>query len=138
MISVPVLRVALGNLGHVFGDQVHVLHGEHRQLQADHAADLARPEPAGIDHLLGDHLALVGDHPPMPVGAPHDVLDLGEAVDLGAELACRLGIGVRDARRVEMSVLLVPDRADELRGVEKRHQFGAPPCGEITSRSMPR
>ena len=39
--------VDLGDLRHVLGQDVVVLHGEHRQLQPDHAADLARPEPAG-------------------------------------------------------------------------------------------
>ena len=117
------LGVDLGDLRHVLGDQVHVLHGEHRQFEPDHAADLARPQPAGIDDMLGDHLALVGDDAPRAVRQPHDVLDLGEALDLGAQLARRLGIGMRDARRVEMAVLGIAHRADELLRVEQRHQL---------------
>ena len=34
-------------LGHRLGDEVHVLHRQHRQLDAAHAADLARPQAAG-------------------------------------------------------------------------------------------
>ena len=47
------LRRQAGDLRHVLGDEVLVLHGEHRQLEPDHAADLARPQPAGIDDVLG-------------------------------------------------------------------------------------
>ena len=54
-----------------------VLHGEHRQLEPDHAADLARPEAAGIDDVLGVDRALLGHHVPRAVG----VLDeFGDAV----------------------------------------------------------
>ena len=56
--------VDLDDLRHVLGQDVVVLHGEHRQLQPDHAADLARPEPAGIDDVLGVDRALLGDDGP--------------------------------------------------------------------------
>jgi hypothetical protein len=56
------------DLRHRLGEQVHMLHGEHRQLDADHAADLARPEPAAIDHMLGVDSALLGDDVPGAVG----------------------------------------------------------------------
>ena len=82
-----------------------MLHAENRQLEADHPPDLARPQPAGVDDVVGDHLALVGDDAPFAVGKALDVLDLGEALHLGAQLARRLGVGVGDARRVEMPVL---------------------------------
>ena len=51
------LRPAL-QLRQVLGDEVLVLHGEHRQLEAHHAPDLARPQAAGIDHVLGVHVAV--------------------------------------------------------------------------------
>ena len=116
--------VPLGDLRHVLGDEVHVLHGEHRQLQPDHAADLARPQPAGVDDMLCDDLALVGDDAPFAVGQLHDVLDLGEALDLRAELARGLGVGVRDAGGVEMAVLRIADSTNELLGIDERHQLG--------------
>ena len=41
--------VELDDLRHVLGDQIHVLHGEHRQFEPDHAADLAGPQrPAAL------------------------------------------------------------------------------------------
>ena len=54
------LRDVRGDLGHVDGEQVHVLHGEDRQLDADHPADLAGPQSAGVDHVLGvDRIAVL-------------------------------------------------------------------------------
>ena len=50
---VAALAIEFDDLRHVVGDEIHMLHGEHRQLDADHAADLARPKSAGIDHMLG-------------------------------------------------------------------------------------
>ena len=47
------LLVVGDDLRHVVGHEIHVLHGEHRQLEADHAADFARPQPAAIHHMLG-------------------------------------------------------------------------------------
>ena len=62
------LRLVGGDLGHVLGQQVHVLHGEHRQLDPDHPADLARPQAAGVDDVLGvDRLAALEAHVPGPV-----------------------------------------------------------------------
>ena len=45
-----------------------MLHRENGQLEPDHAADLAGPEPAGIHHMLGVDIALLGDHVPGAVG----------------------------------------------------------------------
>ena len=114
--------VDLGDLRHVLGDEVHMLHGEHRQLQPDHAADLARPQSAGIDDVLGDDGALVGDDVPLAVRPALYVLNPGEALDLRAQFPCRLGISLGDAGRVEMAVLGIAHRADELFRVDERHQ----------------
>ena len=46
-----------------------MLHGEHRQLEADHASDLARPQAAAIDHMLGRDRALLGDHIPAAIAS---------------------------------------------------------------------
>ncbi len=48
------LLVVGDHLGHVIGDEIHMLHGQHRQFDADHAADLARPQAARIHHVFGD------------------------------------------------------------------------------------
>ena len=87
--------------------------------------------------MLGDDVALGGDDPPQPVGAPHDVLDLGEALDLGAQLARRLGIGVGDAGRVEMPVLRLRTAPTNCYGSSSGISSPAS-LAEISSSSMPR
>ena len=115
--------VDLGNLGHVLGDEVHVLHREHRMLAADHVADFARPQAARIDDMLGMDLAAVGDHAPGAVRVLDELLDLGEALDVGTQLASGLGIGLRRARRVKVAVDDGLERTDEAGRVEQRHQL---------------
>ena len=61
--AVQLLLAAL-QLRQVLGDQVLVLHGEDRQFQSDHAPDFARPQTAGVHHVLGVHVALLGDDVP--------------------------------------------------------------------------
>ena len=41
------------DLGNVLGDEVLMLHRQHRQFEPGHAADFARPQAAGIDDVLG-------------------------------------------------------------------------------------
>ena len=108
------------NLGHVLGDQVLVLHREHRQLEPRHAADLARPQPAGIDDMLGDDRALVGDDVPGAVGPRVRRDDAGVPVDLGTLDARRLGVGVGDAGRIHMAFERVVERSDEVALVHER------------------
>ncbi len=115
--------VDLGDLGHVLRDEVHVLHREHRVLAADHVPHLARPKAARVDHMLGMDLAAVGDHTPGAVRVLDEFLDLGEALDVGAELARSLGVGLRRARRVEVAVDDGLERTDKAGRVEQRHQF---------------
>ena len=111
------------NLGHVLGDQVLVLHREHRQLEPGHAADLARPQPAGIDDMLGDERALVGDDVPGAVGPRLRLDDPGVPIDLGALDARRLGIGVGDAGWVDVAFERVVERADEVALVHEREHL---------------
>jgi hypothetical protein len=112
-----------GHLGHVCREQVHVFHREDRVLAAHHAAHLSRPEPACVHHVLGAHLALVGDHAPCAVGALDEFFHLGEALDLRAELACGLRVGVRGTGGVEVAVDDGFQRAHETRRIQQRHQF---------------
>ena len=115
--------VEVDDLGHVLGDQVHVLHGENRQFQPDHAPDFTRPEAGGIDDMLGANLALVGDHPPGAVLKLDEILDLGVQLDLGAVLLRRPGIGMGGAVGIEMALMRIENRADELVGIEQRHHL---------------
>ncbi len=63
------LFLLAGQFRHVAGDQVLMLHRQDGQLDADHAAHLARPQAPGIHHMLGMHIAVIGDHIPGAVGA---------------------------------------------------------------------
>jgi hypothetical protein len=55
---VAALLVIGNDLRHLVGDEIHVLHGEHRKLEAHHAANLARPQAAAVHHMLGVDVAL--------------------------------------------------------------------------------
>src|SRR6185437_15840160 len=95
-------------------DEVLVLHGEHRQLEAHHAPDLARPQAAGIDHVLGVHAAGPGDYVPGAAAALGRVRDAGVARHLGAADLRRLGVGVGDAVGGDEKQYGVEQRADEV------------------------
>ena len=113
------------DLRHRLRQKVHVLHGQHRQFDADHAADLARPQATAIHHMLGLHRSLFGDHVPGAVRILGQFLDRVAEHDLGAELFGRLRIGDGGARRVEMAFDRVPHGADEMPLVHQReHRLG--------------
>ena len=112
--------VELLDLRHRLGEQVHVLHGQKRQLEADHPADLARPQAAAIDHVLGLHSALLGDDVPGAVCLLGQFDHTVPEHDLGAQLARGLGVGMRGARWVEMAFDRVPHGADEIGLVHQR------------------
>ena len=112
-----------GDLGHVLGDEVHVLHGEHRELDADHPPHLARPEPTGVDDVLGvDRLADVGVHVPRAVGALAQAVDPRVAVHLGAGHAGADRVGVGDTGRIDVPLDRVVQRADEVLVLHEREQ----------------
>ena len=113
------------DLGDRLGQEVHVLHGEQRQLDADHAADLARPQAAAVDDVLGADRALLCDDVPGAVGVLGQLDDAVPQDDIGAELLRRLGVGVRGARRIEMALDRIPHGADEVLFVHQReHRLG--------------
>ena len=72
------------HFGNIVGDQIHVLHGQHRQFDADHAAYLARPKATGIDHMLALNHAFVGDDAPSAIGLLFQAFHLGLHFDGGA------------------------------------------------------
>jgi hypothetical protein len=82
--------VELQHLRHFLGQEIHVLHGEKRQFQTDHAADFARPEAAGIDDVVGLDRALLGDDVPGAVGFLSELDHAVPEHDLGAELRAAL------------------------------------------------
>ena len=52
------LLVEGDDLGDLLGDEILMRHGEDGQFEADETADLARPQAAGIDDMLGMYRAL--------------------------------------------------------------------------------
>jgi len=68
-----------GKFRDVLGDQVVMLHREHRQLDADQVADLARPQARAIDDVLGMHRAFVGRDIPRTVAALRERKDARES-----------------------------------------------------------
>ena len=106
----------------VLGDQVLVLHREDRQLEAHHATYFARPQPAGVHHVLGVHVAGFGDHIPGAVGARLQVHDARVADDLGTADLRRLGIGLGDAPGVDVTFDRIEQCADEVLLVHQREE----------------
>ncbi len=115
--------IDLRHFGHVFGDQIHMFHGQNRQFQANHAPDFPRPQTARIDHMIGLHGSLFGDHGP---GAVRILLQVGDAVSqvnlCPAQLG-RLGIGMGRARWIQMPMQRCPQCAQEFLGVHDRQDL---------------
>ena len=90
----------------------------------DHAPDLARPQTAGVHHVLGVHVALIGDHIPGAVGARLQVGHAGMPHDLGAADLRGLGVGVGHAVRIDVPFDRIVHRAREVPLVHEREQPG--------------
>ena len=102
------------DLRQLLGEQVHVLHGQDGQFQAEHAPHLAGPQAAAVDDVLAGDGAPLGDHVPLAVGPVDDVAGPRVAVDLGPGHAGRRGIGVGHARRVDVAAHRVPQGTHEV------------------------
>ena len=109
-----------GEFRQILGDQVLVLHGQHRQLEAHHAADLAGPQAAGIHNMLRVHRPPGGDHIPGTVGALPCVDDPRLPHDLGARQLRRLRVGERDAGRIDVAFDGIEYSAQEMLHVHER------------------
>ena len=109
-----------GDRRDVVGDDILMLHRHDRQLDPRHAPDLARPQAAGIDDIVGLDGAVPGHHQP---AALRRLLQLDHRIaqiDLRAARLGRLGIGVGHAGGIDMPVVGIVQRADELGGVDQR------------------
>ena len=100
-----------------------MLHGEHRQLDADHPANLACPQAGGVDDMFGVDVALVGDDVPGAVGPLLQILHHREAVDFSAGLAGSDGVGVRHAVGIDVTAIVAMQRANEAALIDQRVQF---------------
>jgi len=101
-----------------------VLHGEDRQLQPHHAPHFTRPQAARIHHVLGMHVAALGNHIPGAVAARLEVDDARVAQHLRPADLRSLRIGVRHAVRVHVALDGIQQRADEMPFVDDREN----PC----------
>ena len=111
------------DLGHVLGQQVDVLHGQDRQLQPDHPADLARPQTAGVDDVLGmDPVAALEDDVPGPVRPLLEAVHLRVEPDLRTGQLCALDIRPGHPGRVDVALDRVVQRPDEVLRVEQREE----------------
>ena len=95
---------ALVDLRQIIRHKILVLHRVQRQVDPGHRAHFARPQAAGIDHVLGMDRALVGHHVPGAIGALPGLVHHAMCFDRGAPHARGLGIGMGRARGVEMPV----------------------------------
>ena len=124
------------------GDDVGVLHGEHRQLEPDHAAHLACPQPSRVDDMgrfqpvvaLGGWVRCASeiasgrvvqpDAPRLAVRRPLDASRPGVATDLCARCHRRPGVREGHAGRIDVAVHVVVHRSGELAGIDDRHEPG--------------
>ena len=95
-----------------------MLHRQHRQLETDHAAHLASPQPASVHDVLSVDVALIRDHVPGAIDILREVVHPRVAIDLGAGHAGALGVRVGDAGRIDVALDRVVEHADEVLRVE--------------------
>ncbi len=107
------------DLGDRLGHQVLVLQRYERQVEPDHAADLARPVAGGVDHDLAADRAVPGRDPPFAgrgaLDRPHRIV----AVDHSAGSAGALGERLGDLGGVDVAVVRVPQPAKDVVGLEE-------------------
>ena len=117
-------RVTLVNLGDFVGDDILVLHRVQRQVNPGHRAHFARPETAGIHHMLGMHRALVGDHIPCAIAALYCFAHHAMGFNRGAAHARGLCIGMGGARGIKMAVERIIKPAKDAVDIGHRRDFG--------------
>ena len=89
-------------------------HRHDRYVEPDHGPHLGAVVAGRVDHVVGDHPALVGDHLPAAVGQQVHVGDQGVAGDRGTELAGPGGHRVGGARRVGPPVTRGPEAESDV------------------------
>ena len=101
-----------------------MLHRLDRQMEARHMADLTRPQPAAIDDLFSVDLALRGADIPAAIRALGNGGDRCVSEILRTMNARRLGKGVGRAGRIEIAILIIPQRGIVMFGVNQRMPGG--------------
>ena len=127
--DLAVFGVVVGDGGDVLGQQVHVLHGEHRQLDAGHAADLAGPEATGVDDVFAADGALylatgcLDDLDVPAFGGSSQRADPTVAVNGSAVVSGALGVRVGHAGGIDVTFVGVVHRSHEVLLLEQRHEL---------------
>ena len=98
------LASAFEYLGNIVRDDVLMLHRVQWKVDACHRTDFTRPKPACVDDMLGMHRAFVGHNIPCPIGPLGGLAHHAMRLDYSTTHTRRLGVGMRGARGVEMSV----------------------------------
>ena len=112
--------LARHKLRQVFSDQIMVLHGCQRQIDPRHMADAPRPEPGGIDDVLGRYRAVLGVEAPVPVRQRRQRHHAVAQYHLGAALARRAGEGVGRAMRIDCALVRIEQTAQQSRRLDDR------------------
>ena len=117
------LFIVSNDFRHLVGYEIHVLHREHRQFDADHAADFTRPETTTIHNMFGDDRALIGNDIPTTILALVELFNLCLQIDFSALNTRRFCVSMRSAVRIEIAIGLIKHGADEFRFIEQRQQI---------------
>ena len=100
-----------------------MLHGQDRQLEADHPPDLAGPQAAGVDDVLGvDRVAALDLDVPGAVRTLRQPDDGRVPMDLGAGHLGALRVGAGDAGRIDVPLDRVVQRPDEVLRIQQREE----------------
>ena len=105
------------------GHDVLVLDRDHRDVEPDHGAGLAREVAGRRDDVLARDVALVGPDQPFARGSALDRDHRGLAVDLGAAGARAPRHRLGDVGRLDVAVLGMADRADHALDVAERPEL---------------
>ncbi len=104
----------------LLGDDVLVLDRLQRHVDAGHGADLPRPLPGAVHHLVAGDVALVGLHRGDPVAIHLEAGDAHLLVDFRAMHARALGQRLRDVGGAGLAVGRQPRGADEVGRLHQR------------------
>ena len=97
------------NAGHVFGDEILMLHTGNRMLHPHHRANLIDPVSTGVDDDFCANITLVRMYCPAVIGMLRKVRDRGEPVDLSSDGAGSARQGLAELSRIDMSIGWVPE-----------------------------
>ena len=105
------------------GDEILVLGRLQRQAEPGHRRHFAAPQAGSIHHPFRVDIALFGAYDPAAIGLRLGSGDRAETLDLGAKQARAGGIGVGDARRVDIAAIGLEHDAAHIVELRQRMKF---------------